>query len=112
MQRIRDAQTVIASLEDGKCIQALSAELTKTLAALQEQSGGHHATKQVKGFVNLKLDIVVVNGTATITADISSKCPKEHRGPSMFWVLDDGALTTEHPQQASLFAGLREVESA
>lgn len=109
MKRIRDAQTIIGALEMGAVSDALSSEITKTLQALKELSGDRPKNK-MKGSVTLKLNIVVENGNATIEADIASKTPKPVRGASYFWVLDDGSLSTEHPQQTNMFSGPRSVE--
>jgi hypothetical protein len=108
MKRIRDAQTIIGALEGGEAAAELSKEITETLAALKEQTGGR-AKAKVKGSVTLKLDIEVEGNNATITADIQSKRPRPVRGSSFYWVLDDGSLSTEHPQQMNMFGGPREA---
>lgn len=110
MKKIRDAQTIIGSLEDGEAIAAMSKELTETLADLKEQCGNRPKAK-AKGTVTLTLSIEVEGGTATITADVQSKRPKPVRGSSFFWVLDDGSLSTEHPQQMNMFGGPRDAGS-
>jgi hypothetical protein len=109
MQRIRDAQTIIGVLEGGEAAAALSSEITETLSALKDIAGGRAKTK-VKGAVTLTLNIEVEGNSATITADIASKRPKPVRGSSFYWVLDDGSLSTEHPQQINLFSGPRATE--
>jgi len=48
MKRIRDAQTILGTLEDGKAIQALSKELVETLAYLKEHSADRPKAR-VKG---------------------------------------------------------------
>ena len=58
----------------------------------------------------LKLKLEVESGTATITAEIAQKLPKPVRGSSFFWVLDDGSLSLEHPQQISMGFGPRSVD--
>ncbi|PRD42352.1 hypothetical protein C5748_16290 [Phyllobacterium phragmitis] len=108
MKRIRDSQAIIGSLEGGDAVAALSKEILDTLLTLKELSGDRPKSK-VKGSVTLKLDIVVEAGTATFEVDISSKRPKPVRGSSFFWVLDDGSLSTEHPEQINMFAGLRDA---
>ena len=108
MKRIRDAQTIIGALEHGEAAQELTNEITETLAKLKDLAGNRPKNK-VKGSVTLKIDIEVEAGTATITADISSKRPKPVRGSSFFWVLDDGSLSTEHPQQTDMFGGPRDM---
>ncbi len=108
MKKIRDAQTIIGMLEHGDAAAELSKEITETLAKLKELSGDRPKAK-VKGAVTLKLNMEVENGTAVITCDIDSKRPKPVRGASFYWVLDDGSLSTEHPQQTDMFAGPREA---
>lgn len=102
MKRIRDAQTIIGFLEGGELAPAFSKEITDTLQEMKEHSGDN-PKKKIKGQVTLKLDIEIEAGAATISADISSKRPKTVRGSSFFWVLDDGSLSTEHPQQMNMF---------
>lgn len=99
MKRIRDSQTIIGSLESGEVSASLSREITETLQALKEHTGGRPKAK-AKGKVTLTLDIEVEGGAAEITADIQSKRPKAVRGASFFWVLDDGSLSTERPDPA------------
>lgn len=108
MKRIRDSQTIIGALEGGEAAAELSREITETMAKLKELAGNRPKNK-VKGSVTLKLDIEVEAGTATITANIESKRPKPIRGSSFYWVLDDGSLSTEHPQQTDMFTGPREA---
>lgn len=108
MKRIRDAQTIIGSLNGGEVASELSTQLTDTLAALKEHCGGRPKAK-AKGKVTLVFDIEVEGNVAEITANIESKRPKPIRASSIYWVLDDGALSTEHPQQADMFSGPREA---
>lgn len=108
MKRIRDAQTIIGMLEGGEVAAALGAEITETLSKLKELAGDRPKSK-AKGSVTLKINLEVEAGTATITCDIDSKRPKPVRGSSFYWVLDDGSLSTEHPQQTDMFAGPREA---
>lgn len=111
MKRIRDAQTIIGMLEGGEVAASLGTEITETLAKLKELSGDRPKSK-VKGSVTLKINLEVEAGAATITADIDSKRPKPVRGSSFYWVLDDGSLSTEHPQQTDMFSGPRETKRA
>lgn len=103
MKRIRDAQTIIGTLESGEVSAELGRQITDALAKLKEQAGDRPKVK-AKGSVSLTLKMEVENGTATITAEISQRLPKQVRSGSFFWVLDDGALSLEHPQQMSMFA--------
>ncbi|MCG6115061.1 MAG: hypothetical protein MEQ84_07665 [Mesorhizobium sp.] len=108
MKRIRDAQTIIGALEGGELAADLSREITDTLVTLKELSGDRPKNK-IKGSVTLKLNFEVENGTVVIKSDIDSKRPKPFRGSSFYWLLDDAALSTEHPQQTDMFAGVRDA---
>lgn len=111
MKRIRDAQTIIGMLEGGEVAAALGAEIIETAAKLKELSGDRPKSK-VKGSITLKLNLEVEAGTVTVTCDIDSKRPKPVRGSSFYWLMDDGAFSTEHPQQEDMFAGPRETRRA
>lgn len=104
MKRIRDAQTIIGTLESGEVSAELGRQITDALSKLKEIAGDRAKVK-AKGSVSLILKLEVESGTATITAEIAQKLPKPVRGSSFFWVLDDGALSLEHPQQMSMFGG-------
>ncbi|MEQ1951001.1 hypothetical protein [Mesorhizobium sp. CN2-181] len=110
MKKIRDAQTIIGMLEGGELAAALGSEITDTLAKLKEMSGNRPKNK-VKGSVTLKIGFEVDAGTVEVSCDIDSKRPKPERGRSFYWVLDDGSLSTEHPQQTDMFAGPRAADS-
>lgn len=111
MKRIRDAQTIIGSLESGTLSNELGSTITAALAKLKEQCGNRPKAK-AKGKVTLTLELEVEAGAVTITADIQQKLPKMPRASSFFWVTDDGSLTTEHPQQMNMFAGPRDTAAA
>lgn len=102
MKRIRDSQAIIGSLEGGETAAELSRVITDTLAKLKEL-GGDRPKAKIKGSVTLTLKMEVEKGQAVIEAEIASKTPKPLRGSSFFWVLDDGSLSTEHPQQTDMF---------
>jgi hypothetical protein len=106
MKRIRDAQTIIGMLEGGEVSADLSKEITETLAAMRERAG---SKGKVSGSVSLKIKFDMEGNTTSISVDIESKRPKPQRGNSFYWVLDDGSLSTEHPQQMNMFAGPRDA---
>lgn len=108
MRVIRDGQTIIGMLEGGEVAAALGKEITELLAYLKEQAGGRAKVKS-KGKITLVIDVEVEGASATLSADITSKRPKPARGSSFYWVLDDGSLSTEHPQQISMAFSPREV---
>lgn len=105
-RKIKDATTVIGMLERGQVAADLSTVLTDTLRILKEQSDQRPKAK-IKGKVALTLNIVVEEGAVQIEAAIENKVPKPVRSTSFYWVTEDGALSTEHPQQADMFSGPR-----
>lgn len=107
MKKIRDAQTIIGALEGGELAQALSGDITETLAKLKTLSDAMGKKSKVKGQVKLILDFEVEAGTVQVLAGIDTKVPKAPRAHSFYWVTDDGALSTEHPQQTDMFGGPR-----
>lgn len=110
MKRIRDAAQIIATLDGGDLVQELSDQLQEVLKTLKEHAGARKGAK-AKGKVALTLDLCVEGGVVTIEAEVTTKKPKPARGSSVFFVLDDGALSTEHPRQVDMFAGPRSVDS-
>lgn len=111
MKRIRDAQTILGMLENGELNKDASRELNETLAELCELSKASSKSK-IKGSFTLKLNITADNGTVSIQAEIAKKVPKSVRRSSFYWVMDDGTLATEHPDQSELFDAPRIVEKA
>jgi len=109
-QRIRDAQTIIGSLEGGQLAAELSTEITETLAELKEHVADRPKAK-AKGSVTLKIDFEVENGTALVSGEISSKRPKKPRDRDFFFLTDDGALSNEHPRQQNMFDPPHAVET-
>lgn len=107
MKRIRDAQAILGLLEGGQLISDLGTEITNTTAKLKEMA--ITPKKKVKGKLSLTLDFEVQDGVLTIESTIAAKLPKEARRSTMCWVLDDGSLSTEHPQQQDMFGGPKEV---
>ena len=103
MKKIRDASMIIGLLENGQFNPALSQEIADTLQKLSEMSEENpHAT--FKGQTTVKLNFSVKDGMVTIGVDMESKTPKRPRKNSVFWVVEDGALSTEHPRQHDMFA--------
>lgn len=111
MKKIRDAQTIIGMLEDGQLAQDLGREMVETLAKLKELAGDN-PKKGVKGSVTLKIEFDLKHNSVEVDCHIDLKRPKPVRGTSFYWVMDDGSLSTEHPQQTDMFAGPRGVDRA
>jgi hypothetical protein len=102
MKRIRDATTIIGLLDGGEVARLLGVEITDVLATLKDLTQGRPKAK-AKGEVTLKLKFVVEGSTLTVDQDISSKRPKMPTASSLYWVTDDGSISTEHPQQSDMF---------
>ncbi|OMQ44951.1 hypothetical protein [Ensifer sp. 1H6] len=102
MKKIRDFSQIIGLLENGQLNPALSGEVSETLNKLYDMSEGSQGAT-FKGSTTLKLSFTVKDGMATIAADFSSVTPKRPRKNSVFWVVEDGALSTEHPRQHDMF---------
>lgn len=110
MKATNDALIVLSTLEDGALKADFSKELTTVLASLNSLSE-NSPKSTLKGSLTLKLNISMQDGVATLQADITSKLPKIPRRSSIRWVEEDGSVTTEHPNQTSLFEGPRAVDS-
>jgi len=108
MKRIGNATTIIGLLDRGECAANLDRVLTETTAALHEHTGGRPKAK-AKGSVTLKIAIEVESGAAAISYQVDNSVPKPLTGSTVFWVNEDGTLSTEHPKQDDLFAGPRDV---
>lgn len=110
MKHIRDAQTIIGALEDGDVAAELSQAIQDTLSQLHAQCEGR-AKAKVKGKVTLTLDFTVEGAAVNITPEITAKVPKPPRNSSFYFLLEDGTLSTEHPQQMNMFTGPREARA-
>lgn len=110
MQLIRDAQSLLGMLESGD----LNNEVTETLQTVLEKLldlSNERPNVTYKGEVSLKLSLAVKNGMVEINAEIPPpKLPKLPRKSSMYWVVEGGRLSTEHPQQHDMFPGPREID--
>ncbi|WP_377299772.1 hypothetical protein [Rhizobium sp. SGZ-381] len=107
---IRDTQSLLGMLESGD----LNSEMTETvqmvLKKLQDLSNDQPKTT-FKGEVSLKLKFAVKNGMVDIDAEIPPpKLPKLPRKTSVYFLTEDGQLSTEHPQQRDMFPGPREID--
>ena len=108
MKKIRDAQVIIGMLEHGDLAAQLTTDISETLSKLKERAAEGGKKAKAKGKITLTLDFEVDAAGATVVhAGIETKVPKAPRGESFFWVTEDGALSTEHPQQTDMFAGPR-----
>lgn len=109
MKLIRDADTLIAVLEQGDLKSDLNAEIAKVVSKLHELSDDD-PKKKFKGDLTLKMKFQAENGMVTISNDIKSTLPKVPRRMDVFWTTEEGALSTEHPAQTDMFGGPRGIE--
>ncbi|WP_283196573.1 hypothetical protein [Rhizobium sp. BT04] len=110
MQIIRDAQTLLGMLEQGELNQEMTTKMTAVLEKLLELSNDR-PNVTYKGQVSLVLNLSVKSGMVEINAEIPPpKLPKLPRKSSVYWVIEGGRLSTEHPQQHDMFPGPREID--
>ncbi|KQS90325.1 hypothetical protein [Rhizobium sp. Leaf386] len=109
MRKLHDFSQIIGLLENGKLNPELSTRTAETLDALHELSEAIDGGK-VKGSLTLKLEFTVKDGQVEIQTAFDNKIPKRPRRVSTFWIVEDGALSMEHPRQHDMF-GVRPVSS-
>ncbi|MBD9390165.1 hypothetical protein IB237_23470 [Agrobacterium sp. AGB01] len=110
MQIIRDSQALLGMLEGGDLNAEFSGKLNEVLEKLLELSNDR-PNVTYKGGVSLKLNLAVKNGMVEINAEIPPPTlPKLPRKSTVYWVVEGGRLSTEHPQQHDMFPGPREID--
>ncbi|TCR01090.1 hypothetical protein [Neorhizobium sp. JUb45] len=110
MKIIRDAKTLLGMLESGKLNEELSATLQETQRGLQELAEAQ-PTRSFSATVKLELKLTAKGEMIQFDADIPDvKMPKLPRRSSVFFLVDDGSISTEHPQQLDMIGGPREIE--
>lgn len=103
MKTIRDAQVLVGLLEQGEFNQELTSEINRCMKHMGELSE-ENPKATYKGTVTIKLLIEVEAGEVHIRPEIDDKMPKRPRRSTLFWITDEGELSTEHPRQADMFA--------
>jgi hypothetical protein len=109
MPEVRDGLQVMAMLERGELGPALSTEITSILQHLNTVAADRG---KAKGKLKITLSFDVEEGAVRIRADLAQTLPKLARPESLFFITEDGGISTQHPQQTSLFDGPRAVETA
>jgi len=109
MKKIKQATDIIGVIERGDLNADLTGEIESVLKTLQDLAP---PKGKVKGSVRLDLNFSVEGTSVEIEASIASKVPKRQRGRSFYFLTQDGAISTEHPQQTEMFAGPREVSGS
>lgn len=100
MAIVAEGTQIVGLIDDGDLSEEFSTELRRVIAAVKERAG---PKGKANGSITLKLSIKAEGGIVTIDGDVAAKAPKPKRGASMFWALDDGRISTEHPQQMNMF---------
>lgn len=100
MAEIKEGMTVLGLLERGKVVADLTTELEGLLETLQEVAGDH---SKAKGSISLKLNLEVKDGTVLVSSEFATKAPKMPRPHTAFFLTADGKLSTDHPNQVSMF---------
>src|SRR5579871_3855132 len=98
--KIRDATQIIGMLERGELAADLSTRLAEVIEACREAAG---PKSTAKGEIALKLAIEVQGVSITLSGEIATKTPKLKRRGSVYFLTNDGAISTEHPQQTDMF---------
>ncbi|MEV4609739.1 hypothetical protein MRBLMR1_004838 [Neorhizobium sp. LMR1-1-1.1] len=110
MKLIRDVQSLMGMLEGGELNDEASAMLQDMLAKLLELSNDRPKTT-FKGKMKLTIKLAVKDGMVEIDAELAPpEMPKLPRKTSVYWVVEGGRLSTEHPQQNDMFGGPREID--
>ena len=102
MKIIPNSQALIGMLENGEFNDELTKKSEETFSELLDMSNESPKTK-LKGEITIKLSLEVSNGMITINGDIATKTPKRSRRSSVYWITENGKLSTEHPQQHDMF---------
>lgn len=102
MAKIKSVITMMGMLERGYVPREMDKHFAQVLETLRDMSDDN-LKKTFKGEISLKIGVAMVNGTATVTAQIDSKTPKPEPAQGMFFVDKDGNLNTEHPGQPDMF---------
>ncbi|RYG99437.1 MAG: hypothetical protein EON58_03915 [Alphaproteobacteria bacterium] len=110
MKIIRDAKTLFGMLESGKLNEEMSATLQETQRQLQELVMAQ-PNRKFSATVKLELKLTANGEMIYFDAEIPPvKMPKLPRRSSVFFMTDDGNISTEHPQQMDMIGGPREVD--
>lgn len=104
MALIRDPGQLIGALEHGQLHTDLAETIHDTISKLQAITGDNPKAS-AKGYVSLKLDFKVADGRIEFDTDLSSKTPKLPRRSTVFFLTEDGEISTEHPRQRDMFGG-------
>lgn len=100
MSIVREGTQMVGMIDDGDLAREFTEEFQKVNAAVREAAG---PKGKAKGSITLKIDIEAAGGTVTFSGEVVPKAPKKKRGSSMYWVMPDGSISTEHPQQMNMF---------
>lgn len=97
-------QQFIGNVEDGQLQADLSQALQRLLADMRTHQinvGGNP-----KGKIAINFDLKLENGVVEVTGNYTVNAPKRVGGKSIYWVTEDGHLTSRNPKQMDM---LRDV---
>ncbi|MCC2608361.1 hypothetical protein [Neorhizobium petrolearium] len=110
MKIIRDAKVLIGLLERGDLNREFSDTLHNTQKALTELVAAQ-PNRKFSATVKLELKLTAAGDTIEFNAEIPPvKLPKLPRRSTVYFVLDDGNISTEHPQQMDMIGGPYEID--
>ena len=110
MKIIRDAKTLFGMLESGKLNDELSNTLQETQRALADLVAAQ-PNRKFSATVKLELKLTAAGEMIEFNAEIPPvKLPKLPRRSTVYFLTDDGSISTEHPQQLDMIGGPREID--
>lgn len=101
---IRHVTDLFELLNRGRFLEKADEHLAKAIEALEELPEQKGVAK-----INIELSLSYVEGRLDVKPSVKSKLPEEKGfSGTPFWTID-GALSVQHPSQADMFPGPREV---
>ena len=108
MKKLTGTTVTLGAMENGGSLadvdEDLSEVLRKTKAVADQTKNG-----KAKGSLTITVAFEVNGDTITLAGKTKLSVPALPRRDSTFFVTSDGEITTEHPRQADMFAGPRDI---
>ncbi|UIK04877.1 hypothetical protein [Neorhizobium galegae] len=110
MKIIRDAKLLLGLLERGELNKELTDVLQETQKALVDLVAAQ-PNRKFSATVKLEMKLTAAGDTIEFNCDIPPvKLPKLPRRSTVYFALDDGNISTEHPQQMDMIGGPFEID--
>lgn len=110
MKKLKGTTVTLGAMENGGFLadvdEDLNEVLRKTKAVADQTKNG-----KAKGSLTITVAFEVSGDTITLGGKTKLSVPALPRRDSTFFVTSDGEITTEHPRQADMFPGPREITS-